>query len=95
MTCYGEEATHFGSAAALHEKDLVFGQYREAGLFTTIFFSGKFGELRSTASLIFDEENFNFMQLLLQKCFGKIDDMILIKHIFLLPLPFSTAVISS
>jgi 2-oxoisovalerate dehydrogenase E1 component alpha subunit len=32
MTNYGEEATHIGSAAALDPKDLVFGQYREAGL---------------------------------------------------------------
>jgi len=32
MTCYGEEATHFGTAAALDEKDLVFAQYREAGV---------------------------------------------------------------
>ena len=31
MTCYGEEATHFGSAVALDPKDLVFGQYREQG----------------------------------------------------------------
>jgi 2-oxoisovalerate dehydrogenase E1 component alpha subunit len=32
MTNYGEEGTHFGSAAALHDDDLVFGQYREAGV---------------------------------------------------------------
>jgi len=32
MTNYGEEATHIGSAAALNPKDLVFGQYREAGV---------------------------------------------------------------
>ena len=31
MTNYGEEATHIGSAAALQPKDLVYGQYREAG----------------------------------------------------------------
>ena len=31
MTNYGEEATHMGSAAALDNKDLVYGQYREAG----------------------------------------------------------------
>ena len=31
MTNYGEEGTHIGSAAALDPKDLVFGQYREAG----------------------------------------------------------------
>jgi Dehydrogenase E1 component len=31
MTNYGEEATHVGSAAALNPKDLVYGQYREAG----------------------------------------------------------------
>lgn len=31
MTNYGEEGTHIGSAAALDDKDLVFGQYREAG----------------------------------------------------------------
>lgn len=34
MTNYGEEGTHIGSAAALDPKDLIFGQYREAGLFT-------------------------------------------------------------
>lgn len=33
MTCYGEEATHFGSATALDFNDLVFAQYREAGIF--------------------------------------------------------------
>ncbi|NXL68301.1 ODBA dehydrogenase, partial [Chordeiles acutipennis] len=32
MTNYGEEGTHVGSAAALHDSDLVFGQYREAGV---------------------------------------------------------------
>jgi len=32
MTCYGEEATHFGTACALDKDDLVFGQYREAGV---------------------------------------------------------------
>lgn len=32
MTSYGEEATLFGSAAALSPEDVVFGQYREAGV---------------------------------------------------------------
>ncbi|XP_020834119.1 2-oxoisovalerate dehydrogenase subunit alpha, mitochondrial isoform X2 [Phascolarctos cinereus] len=32
MTNYGEEGTHVGSAAALDDTDLVFGQYREAGV---------------------------------------------------------------
>lgn len=32
MTNYGEEATHIGSAAALTNDDVVFGQYREAGV---------------------------------------------------------------
>lgn len=32
MTNYGEEASHVGSAAALHPDDVVFGQYREAGV---------------------------------------------------------------
>ena len=32
MTSYGEEGTHIGSAAALNDRDLVFGQYREAGI---------------------------------------------------------------
>ncbi|XP_054150970.1 2-oxoisovalerate dehydrogenase subunit alpha, mitochondrial, partial [Melozone crissalis] len=32
MTNYGEEGTHVGSAAALDSNDLVFGQYREAGV---------------------------------------------------------------
>ncbi|XP_072287338.1 2-oxoisovalerate dehydrogenase subunit alpha, mitochondrial [Pyxicephalus adspersus] len=32
MTNYGEEGTHVGSAAALNDNDLVFGQYREAGV---------------------------------------------------------------
>lgn len=32
MTNYGEEATHIGSAAALTLEDVVFGQYREAGV---------------------------------------------------------------
>ncbi|XP_029412986.1 2-oxoisovalerate dehydrogenase subunit alpha, mitochondrial isoform X3 [Nannospalax galili] len=32
MTNYGEEGTHVGSAAALDHTDLVFGQYREAGV---------------------------------------------------------------
>ncbi|XP_071832661.1 2-oxoisovalerate dehydrogenase subunit alpha, mitochondrial-like [Apostichopus japonicus] len=32
MTNYGEEGTHIGSAAALDARDIVFGQYREAGV---------------------------------------------------------------
>jgi len=32
MTNYGEEGTHIGSAAALNPEDLVYGQYREAGI---------------------------------------------------------------
>lgn len=32
MTNYGEEATHIGSAAALHRDDLIYAQYREAGI---------------------------------------------------------------
>ncbi|KAG9333082.1 hypothetical protein JZ751_013506 [Albula glossodonta] len=32
MTNYGEEGTHIGSAAALDPNDIVFGQYREAGV---------------------------------------------------------------
>nr|XP_027202743.1 2-oxoisovalerate dehydrogenase subunit alpha, mitochondrial-like [Dermatophagoides pteronyssinus] len=32
MTNYGEEGTHFGSAAAISNDDLAFGQYREAGV---------------------------------------------------------------
>lgn len=32
MTSYGEEATLFGSAAALSSEDVVFAQYREAGV---------------------------------------------------------------
>eukprot|EP00842_Homolaphlyctis_polyrhiza_P004938 jgi/Hompol1/5445/HPOL_001696-RA len=32
MTNYGEEATHMGSAAALKHDDVIFGQYREAGV---------------------------------------------------------------
>merc|ERR1719220_942082 len=33
MTNFGEEATHFGSAAALTLEDCVFTQYRELGVF--------------------------------------------------------------
>jgi len=32
MTNYGEEATHIGSAAGLDAQDLIYGQYREAGV---------------------------------------------------------------
>jgi len=32
MTNFGEEANHIGSAAALEDADLVYGQYREAGV---------------------------------------------------------------
>ena len=32
MTNYGEEGTHFGSAAALLPEDLMFAQYLEAGV---------------------------------------------------------------
>lgn len=32
MTNYGEEAMHIGSAAALDNADVVYGQYREAGV---------------------------------------------------------------
>jgi 2-oxoisovalerate dehydrogenase E1 component alpha subunit len=38
MTNFGEEATHIGSAAALNPKDLVYGQYREAGRMKIIEF---------------------------------------------------------
>jgi len=38
MTNFGEEATHIGSAAALNPKDLVYGQYREAGRMKMIAF---------------------------------------------------------
>jgi len=42
MTNFGEEATHVGSAAALNPKDLVYGQYREAGKMKMMeFFSKK------------------------------------------------------
>ena len=37
MTNYGEEATHVGSAAALDNNDLIYGQYREAGNFRPFF----------------------------------------------------------
>jgi 2-oxoisovalerate dehydrogenase E1 component alpha subunit len=32
MTNFGEEANHIGSAAALEPEDLIYGQYREAGV---------------------------------------------------------------
>lgn len=32
MTNFGEEASHIGSAAALKMSDLIYGQYREAGV---------------------------------------------------------------
>lgn len=32
MTNFGEEASHIGSAAALEKRDLIYGQYREAGV---------------------------------------------------------------
>lgn len=32
MRCQGEEGTHFGSAAALDPEDMVYAQYREAGV---------------------------------------------------------------
>ena len=32
MMCTGEEATHFGSSAALDHEDMVYAQYREAGV---------------------------------------------------------------
>ena len=32
MTCTGEEAIHYGSAAALRPEDMVYAQYREAGV---------------------------------------------------------------
>lgn len=32
MTNYGEEATHIGSASGLSRDDLIYGQYREAGV---------------------------------------------------------------
>lgn len=37
LTNFGEEATHIGSAAALHDNDLVYGQYRESGNFVTLY----------------------------------------------------------
>ena len=32
MTCTGEESIHIGSAAALSPEDLIYAQYREAGV---------------------------------------------------------------
>jgi 2-oxoisovalerate dehydrogenase E1 component alpha subunit len=32
MTCYGEEASHIGSASALKDEDVIFAQYREVGV---------------------------------------------------------------
>lgn len=32
MMCTGEEATHFGSAVALDDEDMIYAQYREAGV---------------------------------------------------------------
>ena len=32
MMSYGEEATHFGTAVALDDKDMVYAQYREPGM---------------------------------------------------------------
>ena len=32
MTSFGEEATHIGSAAALRSDDVIYSQYREAGV---------------------------------------------------------------
>jgi 2-oxoisovalerate dehydrogenase E1 component alpha subunit len=32
MTSYGEEATHMGTAEALKPQDVIYGQYREAGV---------------------------------------------------------------
>ncbi|KAJ8957591.1 hypothetical protein NQ317_010770 [Molorchus minor] len=32
MTNYGEEASHIGSAAALNNEDIIYGQYREVGV---------------------------------------------------------------
>ena len=48
MTNYGEEATHIGSAAALKPRDLVYGQYREAGRIEDLIW----GSLMSTRILI-------------------------------------------
>ena len=33
MTNHGEEATQIGSSAALDPRDLIWGQYREAGMY--------------------------------------------------------------
>ncbi len=44
MTNFGEEATHIGSAAALNPKDLIYGQYREAGRVKIIKFFSKINE---------------------------------------------------
>lgn len=37
MTNEGEEAAQIGSAAGLHSNDLVYGQYREAGIYFNVF----------------------------------------------------------
>ena len=39
MVADGEEATHFGSAAALQPTDMVYAQYREVGVLTWRGFS--------------------------------------------------------
>ena len=58
MTNYGEEATHVGSAAALDNNDLIYGQYREAGNFR-IFFN--FFNFRSFLVVLVYKFNFVFI----------------------------------
>ena len=58
MTNYGEEATHVGSAAALDNNDLIYGQYREAGNFRPFF---NFFNFRSFWVVLVHKFNFVFI----------------------------------
>lgn len=65
MTNYGEEGTHIGSAAALDDKDLVFGQYREAG---ELYFTNHFEFVSISRLLTIDKACF---QVVLMANFAK------------------------
>jgi 2-oxoisovalerate dehydrogenase E1 component alpha subunit len=41
MTNFGEEASHIGSAMALNPEDVIYAQYREAGILVSLIHSFK------------------------------------------------------
>ena len=68
LTNFGEEATHIGSAAALNPKDLVYGQYREAGIIKKLL-NFSLAAISLTVSGVLMYRGFK-LQEFIDQCFG-------------------------